>query len=317
MSFKITGVGNALPEYILSNDKLSTMLDTSDEWISTRTGIRNRYILTSETITELAAIAANKALNHAGLKPEDLDLIICSTLGGEYLTPSLGCLLQKEIGAVCPALDINAACSGFIYALEMAAAFLDSGRMGKILVIAAERMSSYVDWKDRSSCVLFGDGAGCVILEKGENLLSIKLTAKGNDDFLVIGGSKGNSPFIKTEPKHEFLIMNGQEVFKFAVNSMCHDILDVLKEAGLTISDVKKFIPHQANQRIISLAKDKLKIPDDKIVSEIGKYGNTSSASIPIIISELVESGELVKDDIIVLSAFGGGFTTGACVIKI
>lgn len=264
-----------------------------------------------------AAKAAGEAISNAKVLPSEIDLIIATTIGGEYLTPSLACVIQKRIGAVCPAFDINAACTGFIYALNTAKAYFDSAMAKKILIVSAEMMSSYVDWKDRSSCVLFGDGSGAVLLEKGNNLLEITVSATGDEDLLKIGGMKGNNPFSTKQAESPFLQMNGKDVFKFAVSSMCNDIGLVLEKAGLTMNDIKKVIPHQANMRIINFAKEKLGIPDDKIVSAIDRFGNTSSASIPILLAELIENKELKTGDLVVLAAFGGGLTNGACIIKI
>lgn len=317
MSFNIIGTGKSLPHFVLSNEKLTTMLDTSDEWIVTRTGIKNRYILTEETISDLATNAAQEAISNANVSADEIDYIIASTVGGDYLTPSLACIIQKRINAVCPAFDINGACTGFIYAINVAKAFFDSGMANKILIVSAEKMSGYADWHDRASCVLFGDGAGAVLLEKGSNLLEITISATGDNEILTIGAPHGNSPFNNTTPVNPYLYMNGGDVFKFAVQSMFDDISFVLQRAGLNLNDICKVIPHQANLRIIKLAKEKLGIPDEKIVSAIDRYGNTSSASIPILLAELMENHELKKDDLVVLSAFGGGLTSGACIIKI
>ena len=317
MSFSIIGTGHCLPKFVLDNQQLTQMVDTSDEWIYTRTGIKSRFISTDETMTDLLTGAAQMALTASGLSASQLDLIIVSTVGGDYKTPSGACIVQGKIGADCPAFDINAACSGFIYALDMAAAYMNSGRAKNVLVLAAELMSKHVDWQDRATCVLFGDGAGGMVLTKGDGLKSIKITAKSNTEILNIGSNPGNSPFDKKPKTSEFLYMNGGEVFKFAVNAMLKDVEDVIAAGGITIDEVAKIIPHQANSRIIKSAQDKLKIAPDKIVNQIHKYGNTSSASIPILVSDLVHTGQLSKGDHIVLSAFGGGLTTGACLIKL
>lgn len=317
MSFQIIGTGRAHPKYVLSNDALTKMVETSDEWITTRTGIKNRYISTDETLLDLSVAAAKDAILASGKNADDLDLIICSTVLGDYVTPSLACLVQKEIGATCPAFDLNAACSGFLYALNVAAAFFDSGRATNILIVSAEMMSKHLDWTDRETCVLFGDGAGAVVLTKGNGLRAIKITAQGDDKLLTIGSNGGASPFSTLEKKPTYLHMQGSEVFKFAVTSMCRDITAVLGEAGLEADQITKVIPHQANQRIIKSACDRLSLREDQVVSGIDRYGNTSSASIPILLSELFENGTLHKGDLVVFSAFGGGLTTGACVIEI
>ena len=317
MSFRIIGIGSSVPEYVLTNDELSTMVETSDEWISTRTGIKERHICTKETLLDLASESSVKALEEAELGADKLDYIICATLQGDYVTPSLACCVQEKIGATCPAFDINGACSGFVYALDTAAALFDSGRAENILVVAAEKLSKFVDYTDRSTCVLFGDGAGAVVLTKGENLLSMKLTAMGNAPILNIGGtSSANNPFDKCEKLSPYLFMAGQEVYKFAVNSMCNDIKDVAADAGIELSDIDFVIPHQANIRIVNTAKNRLGLRDDQVVISVGQYGNTSSSSIPLAIDAVKKDGRLKHGDIIALTAFGGGLTTGACIIR-
>jgi 3-oxoacyl-[acyl-carrier-protein] synthase III len=316
MSFNIVGTGSAYPECSKSNEELSQLVDTSDEWISTRTGIKSRHISTSESMTDFVSEAGRLALENASVSPGDLDLIICATIRGDYITPSLACMVQKELGAHCPAFDLNAACTGFIYALDVALGYFARKKAKKILVVAAEAMSKLVDWKDRSTCVLFGDGAGAVVLEEGDGLLSIKISASGSKDFLKIDSSAGNSPFSEDSPINPFLEMNGKEVYKFAVASMCGDLEEVIGEAGLTQQDIDFVLPHQANSRIIETAKGKLKIPAEKYRTNIARFGNTSSASIPILLDELNRAGELKNGDKLALSAFGGGLTTGACVIQ-
>ncbi|MEG2038472.1 MAG: beta-ketoacyl-ACP synthase III [Oscillospiraceae bacterium] len=317
MSFHILGTAKALPEFVLTNERLSTMVDTNDEWITSRTGIKNRFIITSETLADLAVEAAKSAIAKSGIDANQLDLIICATMGGDYIVPSLACVIQKRISAGCPAFDINVACTGFIYALDIASAYFDSGKASRILIVSAEMMSNYIDWTDRSTCVLFGDGAGSVVLEKGNNLLAIRLTACGDEETLTVRGVQGNSPFKQNNDVNTFLQMNGGEVFRFAVNSICKDITFVLSQAGISIEQIAKVIPHQANMRIIKSAKERLGIPEEKMVSSIERYGNTSAASIPIMLAELIENGQLHDGDLAVLAAFGGGLTTGACIIKI
>lgn len=317
MSFKIIGTGMAHPALAVTNSDLSKYVDTSDEWISSRTGIKSRFISTGESMLDLSVSAAKTAVCNSGLDAGDLDLIICTTMQGDYVTPSLACLIQRELGAACPAFDINAACSGFIFALDAVAAYFDAGRAENILIVSVEMMSKYLDWNDRATCVLFGDGAGAAVLAKGAGLRAIKITAKGDDELLFIPGNTGNSPFAGKEHKEQFLHMTGSEVFKFAVSAMIRDITDVLAAAGIGTDKVKKVIPHQANLRIIRSAAEKLNLRDDQLVLGIDRYGNTSSASIPILLSELFETRELESGDIVVLSAFGGGLTTGACVIEI
>ncbi len=316
MSFSIIGTGSAFPECSKTNGELSQLVETSDEWISTRTGIKSRHICTTETMTELTAQAGRRALENAGISAQELDLIICSTIRGDTITPSQACLIQKELGATCPAFDVNAACTGFLYALDIALGYFARKRAKKILIVAAETMSKLLDWTDRATCVLFGDGAGAAVLAEGDGLLSIKISATGSDDFLKIDSTPGNSPFSAQLPNRPFLEMNGKEVYKFAVASMCHDLEEVIQEAGLSAQEIDLVLPHQANLRIIETAKGKLGIPEERYRMNIERFGNTSSASIPILMDELNRGGELKKGDTLALAAFGGGLTSGACVLR-
>ncbi|HPO04816.1 MAG TPA: beta-ketoacyl-ACP synthase III [Bacillota bacterium] len=317
MSFQIIGTGRAHPEFVLDNEMLSKVVDTNDEWIVTRTGINTRYVSTDETITELSVKAAKKALVKASLTGKDLDLILCSTMKGDYACPSLACLVQRDIGADCPAVDLNAACSGFMYALDQADAYISSGKAETILIIAAEMMTRHLDWTDRATCVLFGDGAGAVVVRKGDGLKSIIITAKGDDQLLVIGNTFCKSPYgrqIDIDPEFR---MKGGEVYKFAVTSVLRDVKEVMKTAGVKTKDIKMMIPHQANLRVFQAAKEKLGFTDEQLAVGIDHYGNTSSASIPLMLDELIEAGKIKQGDLIVLTAFGGGLTTGACVMKV
>jgi len=317
MSFYIAGTGYAHPEKVLDNEALTQMVDTSDEWITTRTGIRSRYIATTETLTDLAVAAGRKALDTAGDHAEKVDMVICSTVCGDTKCPTLAGNVLGGLNLRCPAFDVNAACSGFLYALQTAAAYLDAGLADTVLVIAAEMMSRLVDWTDRRSCVLFGDGAGAVLLKKGKGLLSMSLHAQPDTKGLLnIGQGKNHSVFDTHEMVESTLSMNGPEVFKFAVTSMCRDIKDVLCKANLTPADIKMVLPHQANLRIIETARQKLGFVPEQMAVNIERYGNTSSASIAILLAELVESGQLQRGDNLVCTAFGGGLTSAACVIK-
>lgn len=316
MSFQILGTGSAYPACAKSNDDLAALVETSDEWISTRTGIRSRYVSTSETISDYAEEAARRALENAHTAPEDLDLIICATLRGDYITPSLACVIQKRLGATCPAFDLNAACTGFVYALDVALGYYERKRVKKVLIVAAEEMSKLLDWSDRATCVLFGDGAGAAVLGEGEGLLSIKLSASGNEEVLKISSAEGNSPFAEKRDYSPYLLMNGREVYKFAVAAMCGDLEQVIAEAGLRQEEIDFVLPHQANMRIIETAKSRLSIPPERYRCNMERYGNTSAASIPILLDELNHSGDLKSGNLLALSAFGGGLTTGACVIR-
>lgn len=316
MNYKIIGTGSARPAASKSNNDLTEFLDTSDEWISTRTGIKSRHVCTTETISTLAADAGKAALQNAGIEASELDYIICATIRGDYFTPSLGCVVQKAIGAHCPAFDINAACSGFLYSLDAAAGYFARGRAKKILVVAAEVMSTMVDWQDRATCVLFGDGAGAVVLGEGDGLLSIKLTAEGNTDYLRIPSVTGNSPFNHFEHQNSYLHMQGQDVYKFAVTAMARDLAEVIQKAGLNQSDVDYVLPHQANMRIIDSAKKKLDIAPDKYYTNIETCGNTSCAGVAMLLDEMNRKGLFKPGNILALAAFGAGLTTGACVIR-
>ncbi len=316
MSFSILGTGSAHPKRVVTNEELSTMVDTSDEWIRTRTGVQERRVLTDETLVDIALLAARRALDDAGVSSNELDLILCATIRNDYITPTMACMLQKELGATCPAMDINAACSGFLYALDVADGYFARKRVKKVLVVAAEAMTKMADWADRATCVLFGDAAGAVILGEGEDLLSLKVTASGNDEHLFIPNVQGNSPFSNQPRRDPYVYMNGQEVYKFAVASICQDLSAVISAAGLKQEQVHHVLPHQANSRIIEAAKGRLNIPADRYHMNIARFGNTSAASIPVLMDELSRAGTFKKGEYLALSAFGGGFTTGACVLR-
>ena len=317
MSFQIIGTGRATPELILTNDMISEMVDTNDDWIISRTGIKTRFVSTKETLLDLSSEAAGRAFQKAEIEAKEIDLIICSTMKGDYVSPALSCLIQQELGAVCPAFDLNAACSGFVYALDAADSYIRAGKAETVLVVAVEAMTRHIDWSDRATCVLFGDGAGAVVLRKGEGLQSIKISAKGDKKLITIGSVFSSSPFSTHEQVNPNFWMNGGEVFKFAVTSIMRDVKHVMKEAGVTPEDIKMMVPHQANERVFAFAREKLGFREEQIASGIDHYGNTSSASIPLLLDELIETGKLIKGDRIVLTAFGGGLTTGACVIKL
>lgn len=316
MSFRVLGTGSYAPPRVVTNDELSTFLDTSDEWIYTRVGVRRRHVCTTETTVDLAAEAGRRALENAGLTPGDLDLILCATVSGDDISPTLSCMVQNRLGATCPCMDINAACPAFIFLLDTAAGFFARKRAKRILVVGAERMSRVVDWTDRSTCVIFGDGAGAMVLGEGENYLASKLFARGGDDVIKMPMSAGISPFYTRETLKPYVHMQGQATFKFAVNAMCTDVLDVLREAGVSQQEVDCVIPHQANIRIIDAAKRKLEIPPERFHSNIEEYGNTSAGSIPLLADELNRSGALREGDLVVLTAFGGGLSSAACLLR-
>jgi len=316
LSFNIIGTGSSCPKKVITNNDLATFLDTNDEWITTRTGIKERHICTEENINDLAVESSNDALNDAQITASDLDLIICATMGGDYATPSTACYIQKEIGATCPAFDVNAACSGFIYALDIANSYFYKNDVKNILVVVAENITKYLDWTDRSTCVLFGDATAAVVLTKGNGLKSIKLSANGNSEALRIGNNTSKTPWQDKSNAECFLHMNGQEVYKFAVSSMVNDVREVVKKANLSEKDVDVVLPHQANIRIIESAKQKLDIPHENYHINIDRFGNTSAVGIPLLLDELNKNNKLKNGDIIAMSAFGGGLTSGACIIE-
>lgn len=315
--FKILGTGHSLPKRIVSNDELSTFIDTSDEWISKRTGIHNRHVITDETTSQLGAEAALKALEMAGVKPEELDLIIGTSCTCENLVPGVGCSVQEKIGAACPAFDISSACAGFMAAMNVMSAYFKSGMIKKALIVSAENMTRYVNWEDRSTCVLFGDGAGAVVLGEGNNLLSIKLNTDGDTKSVGIHASKGNSPFAPEKLDGDgFTFMDGQAVYKYAIGAMSGDIITSAQMAGINIEDIDHIIPHQANLRIISATQTKLGIPMEKFCTGIENLGNTSSASVPIVMDIENRKGRFKEGDIIALTAFGAGLTDGGAIYR-
>lgn len=316
MSFKITGTGSCTPANVVDNKFFENIVETSDEWITTRTGIKTRHILKDETLLDLCINAVNSALKQANTKSEELDMIICSTLQGDYIVPSFACLIQKKIGAKCPAFDLNAACSGFIYALDIADSYFNSGKYNKILVISCDQLSKFVDYSDRTTCVLFGDGAGAVVLEKGDSLKYIKLTAKGDNENLFISSKKPASPFNEKQIDQSCLYMNGQEIFKYAVSTAVKAFKTAIKAIKISADNVAFFLLHQANGRIIETVQNFLKQPKEKFPFNYNEYGNTSAASIPILLDELNKKGDLKKGDLLFLSAFGGGLTSGSCILK-
>lgn len=313
---RILGTGSALPSYTLTNQKLTEFLETSDEWIRSRTGICSRQIITDETLAQLGRRAALNALEDSGASAAEIDLIICTTVRGDTVTPSLACILQSAIGAGCPALDINGACAGFIYALDMADAYLTSGKARRILIVSAEGMSRLVDWGDRSTCVLFGDGAGAVVVDGGEGFFRSRLTSNGDATPLNIIPYSGNSPFIAEHTQPRALHMDGQEIYRFAVSHSTDDLQKVAAEAGLDADSIDHFLLHQANRRIVDAVRARLKQPVGKFPTNIQVRGNTSSASVPILLDEQHRAGRFHNGDMLAMSAFGAGLTTAACIIE-
>lgn len=315
--FHIIGTGMYVPERIVTNDELATMVDTNDEWIRQRVGIAERRVSTEEWTSEMAYKAALAALENANCKPEDIDYIITATVSGETVSPSTACMVQKLLGATCPAMEINAACSAFLFLLETAAGLFARKKANKILVVGAERLSGIMDWSDRGTCIIFGDGAGAAVLSNEvDGYLDSVVTVQGNDEVIKIPTPIGCSPFFTKEADSPYIHMMGQETFKYAVSSICNDVNTLLTQNNLTLDDISYIVPHQANKRIIDFAAKRLKISEDKFFLNIERYGNTSSASIPIALDELNRAGKLKRGDYIILTAFGGGLANAACLIR-
>lgn len=313
---KISGTGSMLPKKTVTNDMLSQFLDTSDEWITTRTGVRSRQVISDEKLDQMAVEAARRALADAGMRADELDFIICSNVVNEYVTPQLSCIIQGGIGATCPCIDINCACAGFIHALEIAESFYKAGRVRNVLVVCAEEPTRMADWNDRRTCVLFGDGAGAAVLTPGDNIRSIKLSASSATDKLWQYRLLQPTPYISKEEIDVPLQMKGQDVFKFAVKAAGKDISRTLAETGLSPDQVDHYLLHQANIRIVSAIRDYLGQPDEKFHTNIEDHGNSSSASCPILLDECSRKGILKKGDLIAVSAFGAGFVSGAVLFE-
>ena len=319
MTTRIIGTGSCLPETVVTNDFLSTIMDTSDEWITTRTGIRERHLVKDETTTSLAIGAAKQALAAAGVAPAELDLIIVGTVSGDHVTPSTACEVQAGLGAVnAAAFDINAACSGFLFGLHTVNAYIRSGMCKTALVIGAESLSRIMDWNDRSTCVLFGDGAGAAVVRADETgLLAYEQGTDGEKGrHLCCPNRTNNNPLIQTDKSLGYTKMDGQEVYKFAVTYVPASILRVLEEAKLQPEDVKYYILHQANLRIIQSVAKRLKLDEDRFPISLDHCGHISAASVPILLDEVNKKGMLQKGDKLILSGFGGGLTWGTCLIE-
>ena len=320
---KMIGFGLYTPKNLVENERLQEFLETSDEWIRTRTGIERRYISLDENTSDLAVEASKKALSQAGLSAEDIDLIIVATVTPDNFTPSTACIVQDKLGAKNAwAFDINAACTGFIYALKLGRSLIRSGEANNALIIGAETLSKALNWEDRGSCVLFGDGAGATVLTSTEEDCGIKCVNVKSDgskgDSLVIQGLPLNSPFKDgREVSKNYINMNGREIFKFATKVMEESIVEILEKENIKIEDIAAIIPHQANLRIIDYVVKRLGIPREKFITNLQNYGNTSGASIPIALCESIDEGNLKKGDNIIMVGFGGGLTWGAALIKL
>jgi 3-oxoacyl-[acyl-carrier-protein] synthase-3 len=317
---QIIGTGGYLPEKILTNADLEKMVDTHDAWIRERTGIRERHIAAAaETTCDLAEKAARQAIDAAGIENAEIDLIIIATTTPDQVFPSTACLLQERLGIQgCPAFDIQAVCAGFIYALDIADKFIRTGAAKCALVVGAETLSRIIDWKDRGTCVLFGDGAGAVVLRSGEapGILSSHLHADGRYEPLLrvpAGVSRG---YEQLQAGEAYIHMLGREVFKVAVNTLGSLVEETLHSNGMDHVDIDWLVPHQANYRIIEATAKKLRLPMDKVVVTVGEHGNTSAASIPLALNVAVRDERIKRGDVLLLEAFGAGFTWGSVLVK-
>lgn len=319
---EIIGVGSYLPSRVLTNVDLERMVETSDEWILSRTGIKERRIAAPEEATsDLAVAACEKAIATAGIDRSEIDLLIIGTATPDYSMPSAACVAQAKLGLTCPAFDVNAACSGFIYALQAGAAAIESGRASTVVVAGADALSRVIDFEDRSTCVLFGDGGGAVVLRASEEqgVMSIILGADGtgvNHLKVEAGGSAVPCSAEAVARRAQFLTMNGPEVFKFAVRAIPRATVQALEACGKSVEDLTWLVPHQANKRILDTVEERLGIDDSKVFSNLERTGNTSAASIPLALDDLYTSGQLAPGDLLALVGFGAGLTWGSAVLK-
>ncbi len=320
----ITGVGSYLPEKVLTNAALEKLVDTSDEWITTRTGIKERRMAAKDEFTsDMAAKAAQRAMKMAGVTASQIDLIIVATITPDMPFPATACFVQQKIGAKrAAAFDLEAACSGFIYGLEIGQQFIMSRTYDTVLVIGAEKLSAITDWKDRNTCVLFGDGAGAAVLQNRENSHGLLTAVMGADGgkanllFMPAGGSRCPASKDSVDGRLHFLHMSGKETFKNAVQAMCSAAQEVLHRCELDITRIKCVIPHQANRRIIDAVGERLGATPDQMFINVNRYGNTSAASVAIALDEAVTSGKIQRGDLLLLIVFGAGLTWGAAVIE-
>lgn len=321
----ITGIGHAVPDKIVTNEDLAKLVDTNDEWIVQRTGIKQRRVCSdAETTSTLATAAGREAMERAGVGPDDIDLIVVGTVTGDMIFPSTSCLVQHALGIkAAGALDVGAACAGFIYSLSLAGAMIEAGRTQRALVIGVDTLSKIVDWTDRSTCVLFGDGAGAVVLEPRQDtnrgLLDTVLLADGSGAKhinLEVGGTLHPACRPDSADYRSTVFMAGAEVYRFAVTAMGDACCKLLERVGLTSDDVDLFVPHQANLRIIKSAADRLNLPDERVFINVHKYGNTSGGSIPLALYEAVEEGRLKEGMLVMTVGFGAGLVWGANLIR-
>lgn len=326
MYASLKSIGGYAPSQVLSNADLEKMVDTTDEWIEKRTGIKERRIASAEEATsDLGVKAALLAIERAGIDKSDVDLIICATLSPDYLCmPSTACVIAAKLDIQnVMAFDISAACSGFVYMLSMAKAFIESGAKKNILLIGAEKISSMIDYTDRGTCILFGDGAGAAIIgateDINEAIIDVHASADGRyGDLLITPGCGSKYPCSQEtlDNKLQYIKMSGNDVYKIAVKTLTNDVIDILKNNNLTSSQIDHFIPHQANFRIIEAVRAKLDFPIEKTILTVAKYGNTSAASIPMAINDAYEEGRIKKGDLMLLDTFGGGFTWASALVR-
>lgn len=322
----LKSIGSCVPEHILSNKDLEKMVDTTDAWITQRTGIKERRIAkSSKGASDLGYAAAKSAIERSDVLLEEIDLVMCATLSPDYLTmPSTACVICEKLGIRnVMAFDVSAACTGFLYLISLAKAFIESGAKKNILIIGAEKISSLIDYNDRGTCILFGDGAGaaliCATNDKSEAIIDVLASADGKyGDLLITPGCGSKNP-IRAEnldEKLQYMKMSGNEVYKVAVKTLTNDVVEILHKNGLEAKDVDMFIPHQANLRIIEAVRARLDFPIEKTALTVEKYGNTSSASIPMAINDMYEDGKIKYGDLMLLDAFGGGFTWGSALVR-
>ncbi len=312
---KILGTGSALPKRVVTNDDLAAFLDTNDEWISTRTGIRQRRVLTDETLQSLAEQAAKNAMENAGVAPEQIDFVLVTTVLAETLSPALACDIQNALGLKCMGMDLNAGCTGFIAALAVAEGLISARRARKILIVSAEALSRFADWTDRSTCVLFGDAAGAAVVGEGEGVHDIRFESEPRREVLYADTAPGNSPFAVDPRPACYLKMQGQEVYKFAVSHSLKDIRAMLQKHGLVPEDVDFYVLHQANMRILEGVRGRLKVDAERFPHNIERTGNTSSATVPVLLDEMNRAGKLKPGCRVILNAFGAGLCTGTALI--
>ena len=317
---KITGTGSYLPEQVLTNSELEKIVDTTDEWIRSRTGIEKRHVARDdETTCDLAEKASRAAIKMAGKKENDIDLIIIATTTPDVIFPSTACLLQQRLNIHgCPAFDIQAVCTGFVYALHIANLFIKNGNTKCALIVGSETMTRIVDWKDRNTCVLFGDGAGAIILEESKTpgILSTHIHADGAYQELLSVPAGISSDYNLVKSNKAFIKMQGNEVFKVAVNTLGGIVDETLQANSMSNTDIDWLVPHQANTRIISAMAKKLDMPISRVVVTVDQHGNTSAASIPLALDVAVKDGRIKENDTLLLPAFGGGFTWGSALLK-